>query len=48
MLCLASEPYFKLMVFEEHVELFKFIAEIIINITFVGKLLYSKYIFTLF
>jgi hypothetical protein len=29
---------------EEHVELFKFIAEIIINIAFVGKLLYSKYI----
>jgi len=48
LLSLATEPYFKLIVFEEHVELFKFIAEIIINIAFVGKLLYSKYIFTSF
>ena len=31
LLCLATEPCFKLVVFEEHVELFKFIAETIIN-----------------
>jgi len=48
LLSLSTEPYFKLIVVEEHVELFKFIAEIIINIAFVGKLLYSKYIFTSF
>lgn len=48
LLSVATEPYFKLIVFEEHVELFKFIAEIIISRVFVGKLLYSKYIFTSF
>jgi len=48
LLCLATEPYFKLIVFEKHVAMFKVIAEIIINVAFVGKLLYSKYIFMLF
>jgi hypothetical protein len=43
LLSLATEPYFKLIIFEEHVELFKFIAAIVINIAFVGKLFYSKY-----
>jgi hypothetical protein len=40
LLSLATEPYFKLIVFEQHVELFKFIVEVIINIATVGKLLY--------
>ena len=34
--------------FEVCAEPFKFIAEIIITIAFVGKLLYSKYIFLSF
>jgi hypothetical protein len=38
LLSVPAEPYCKLIMLEQHVELFGFIAEIITNIAYVGKL----------